>query len=102
MDYIQKQLDLPQSKNDAVITDYVLDAFRKYSEKYRVKILGIGIPAELIRTYPHLTSRVWLENDIIPLVVDCNQLAMEGDHDTPWGHRALDEQAEVLAMKCVR
>ncbi|KAI2791897.1 Trehalose phosphorylase [Penicillium oxalicum] len=102
MDYIQKQLRLPPQKPDAVITDSMLDALREYSESRFVKVTGIGMPAELISTCPHLTSRLWLENDIIPLVVDCDKVAMEGDQNTPWGHRALDEQAEVLAMKCVR
>ncbi|KAJ5982247.1 hypothetical protein N7451_012347 [Penicillium sp. IBT 35674x] len=102
LDYVQKQLQFSSQKADAAITHYIMDALRQYSEEHFEKFIGVGLPAELSNACPRLTSRLWLELDIIPLVVSGEKMETEGDQDISWEQRALDEQAELLAMKCVR
>lgn len=102
LDFVQREFQALSRDDDATITQYIVDELRKYSEKHFEKFIGAGLPADLPETCPRLTSRLWLELDIMPLVVRGKNMASERDEEVPWESRAPDEQAELLSMKCVR
>ncbi|KAL2803402.1 hypothetical protein BJX63DRAFT_74960 [Aspergillus granulosus] len=111
VDFAQEKLPLNQdSPLDSYIGDYMLSHLNKWRDEHVGKIVGLAIPQQLANACPTLCSRLWLELDIIPLVLsDDSKLGFDGEElryefqkSTDWESRTLDEQAESMARKCVR
>ncbi|KAL3466687.1 hypothetical protein BJX64DRAFT_249672 [Aspergillus heterothallicus] len=111
VDFAQESLPLNQDVPlDSHIGDYMLNHLNKWRDEHVEKIVGLAIPQQLANSCPALCSRLWLELDIIPLVLaDDSKLGLGGEElryefqkSMDWELRTLDEQAESMARKCVR
>lgn len=103
LDFLEHHFALAESEQSDFVTEYIVTALREYSENHIEKFIGAGISAQLAERNPRLSSRLWLELDIMPLVVPGDKTLSSGYHENVhWGARKQDEQAEYLAMKCVR
>lgn len=80
------------------IADFVVSAAYKYEQDNLVKFIGAGLPPALRLISPTLCSRLWLELDIVPLVLRPDG---EGKESTFWDVRSVDEQADSMARKCI-
>lgn len=67
-----------------------------------MKFIGLAMSTELAERCPELSSRLWVELDIIPIVL------RKSEENVSWGlyeenlHKSLDEHAESIARKCIR
>ncbi|KAH7021092.1 family 4 glycosyltransferase [Microdochium trichocladiopsis] len=81
-----------------VIADWIVTNVQTYERSHHVKFVGAGVPDKVAdQLSPTLCSRLWLETDIVPLVLKI-------DGDVPgdfWDAKHLDEQADSMARKCV-
>ncbi|PIG87540.1 heat shock trehalose synthase [Aspergillus arachidicola] len=108
-DYIV--FDLPAESSDTpahTICNQIIFELRTYSEKYKVKIVGLAMPLSLADKYPPLCPQLWRELDILPLVLEHKGRARadadQGELATfaSWNIKELDEQADSMARKCMR
>ncbi|GFG25083.1 trehalose phosphorylase [Aspergillus udagawae] len=103
LDFLEHRFHIPGKNLDANITDFILEQLRNYSLDHAEKFIGTCLPTELTEMCPRLASRLWLELDVMPLVVPQHDaLGGRYEQEIPWETRDADEQAEYLAMKCVR
>lgn len=82
-----------------MIADYVIGEVEKYEHENFSKFIGAGLPTTLKYMSPTLCSRLWLELDIVPVV-------MRPDDETSkansfWDVKRVDEQADSMARKCI-
>ncbi|KAL2868393.1 putative trehalose synthase (Ccg-9) [Aspergillus lucknowensis] len=111
VDFAQDKLPLNESSPlDSQIGDFMLGHLHKWHDTHLEKIVGLAVTHQLASTCPTLCSRLWLELDIIPLVLSDDSRLGLGDEglryefhkSIDWEVRTLDEQAESMARKCVR
>lgn len=59
------------------------------------------MPLDLAKRSPLLSSRLWLELDIVPILIrpHWNQDFEEDDHY--WSSKCVDEQADSMVRKCI-
>lgn len=84
--------------DEDVISDRVIDLVQKYEQENDVKIVGAGVSSVLQKMSPTLCSRLWLQIDIIPIVIH------PGKHlgrPSFWEAKHVDEKADSMARKCV-
>jgi alpha,alpha-trehalose phosphorylase (configuration-retaining) len=86
------------SRAEDVIADYVIEAVQKYEHEHCVKIVGAGVPPIITELSPTLCSRLWLQVDVIPLVLPQDRNA---ERPSFWEAKHVDEQADSMARKCV-
>ena len=80
-----------------LIANYVIEAVQLYEHNNLSKFIGAGISTTLTYISPSLCSRLWLELDIIPIVMD-----LDDDHKKSfWNVKQVDEQADSIARKCI-
>ncbi|KAL4913709.1 hypothetical protein BDW62DRAFT_191938 [Aspergillus aurantiobrunneus] len=111
VDFAQEELPLrDDSSLESQVEDYIMGHLHRWCDTHLEKIIGLAIPQQLTQTCPTIGSRLWLELDIIALVLsDSSRLDFGGEElryefqkSTDWELRTLDEQAESMARKCVR
>lgn len=111
MDFAQEELPLRDGISlDSQIGDHVMMHLHKWCNTHLEKMMGLAIPQLLAKSCPTLCSRLWLELDMIPLVLPNDSKLDVGGEDlgykfhesADWDLRTLDEQAESMARKCVR
>lgn len=79
------------------IADFVVQKVEDYEHRNVVKFIGAGIPSTVKDLSPTLCSRLWLDIDVVPIV-----LSTKGkDISKHWEDKELDEQADSMARKCV-
>ncbi|KAJ4044709.1 hypothetical protein NW761_008377 [Fusarium oxysporum] len=106
-DFSVKHLDLSDNQGfgrDA-IADYVLEEVKDYQHEKFAKFIGAGLPATLARVSKTLCSRLWLDLDIVPIVVldereDDDEDGRKREKDF-WDLKRVDEQADSMVRKCV-
>lgn len=81
-----------------LIADRVVSGVRRYEQDNCVKFLGAGLPTTLMEASPSLCSRLWLELDIVPIVLHPNG---GGQRNGFWNMKRVDEQADSMARKCI-
>ncbi|WAO87443.1 Glycos-transf-1 domain-containing protein [Fusarium falciforme] len=81
-----------------LIADYVLEEVEKYERENFAKFVGAGLPTTLRYMSPSLCSRLWLDLDIIPIVLRPDGEEREKSF---WDVKRVDEQADSMARKCV-
>ncbi|CAG8086779.1 unnamed protein product [Penicillium nalgiovense] len=92
----------------SAICDSIIAELKKYSRTYLEKVIGVAFPKEVHSKVPNLCSRLWMELDCIPLVLDqhrrSRQRTDQGNFATfrGWSDKSLDEQADSMARKCIR
>lgn len=92
------ELDAAIRTGDDLIAEHILDDIRKYEHDNFAKFIGAGLPATLKYMSLSLCSRLWLDLDIIPIVIRPDD---EGKEKNFWDAKRVDEQADSMARKCI-
>jgi hypothetical protein len=105
-DYCVKSVYLNrQHSQDDHIADYVVNELKTYERSYLAKFIGAGLPQGLRERSPSLPSRLWLELDIVPILimVDIVDHGARTKIKDPsyWHNKAVDEQADSMVRKCL-
>ncbi|KAK4466136.1 family 4 putative glycosyltransferase [Cladorrhinum samala] len=81
-----------------LIADHVISEVEKYEHENFAKFIGAGLPTTLKYMSPTLCSRLWLELDIVPIV-----MRPDDEHKAKsfWDVKRVDEQADSMARKCI-
>ncbi|KAL7896881.1 glycosyltransferase family 4 protein [Trichoderma sp. SZMC 28014] len=88
------------SSNDHdFLADYIIKAIRGYEHRTFTKVIGAGLPHAMQSLSPTLCSRLWLELDIVPLVIQ--QPHEHKERISLWLSKRVDEQADSMARKCI-
>ncbi|KAK6197196.1 hypothetical protein LQW54_010852 [Pestalotiopsis sp. IQ-011] len=100
LDFTVEHLQLGAEASSArdVIADYVVDAVQRYEHEHYVKMVGAGVSAIVKDLSPKLCSRLWLEVDVIPVVLHHYDYT---ERPSFWEAKQVDEQADSMARKCV-
>lgn len=100
------QFEFPRgSRRDgwAGFTEFILEKVGNYQEKHSQKFVGLAMSTELYERCPGLCSRLWVELDIIPIVLRPSEEKVSlGLYEENVSYRFLDEHAESIARKCIR
>ncbi|OAA58465.1 trehalose synthase [Niveomyces insectorum RCEF 264] len=91
-------LDDAMRGGEDLIADYIIDEIEKYEHENFSKFIGAGLPTTLKYMSPSLCSRLWLELDIIPIVLRPDEEHKEASF---WDVKRVDEQADSMARKCI-
>jgi hypothetical protein len=83
---------------DELIAGYIMEEIEKYEHKNLAKFIGAGLPVELQMMSPSLCSRLWLDLDIVPIVLRPDR---EQHGSKFWDVKQVDEQADSMARKCI-
>jgi hypothetical protein len=62
------------------------------------KFIGCGISSSVLDHSGLLCSRLWLELDIVPIVIPA---PAETSHNGHWIEKPIDEQADSMARKSI-
>jgi hypothetical protein len=89
--------DALQMGHDA-IADHIIAEVEKYEHENFSKFIGAGLPTTLKYMSPTLCSRLWLELDIVPIVMRPDE---EHKEKSFWDVKRVDEQADSMARKCI-
>jgi hypothetical protein len=104
-DFTVKHLELngSQKKTEDIITDYIINDLYSYEKRVFCKFIGAGIPNELAKIAPKLTSRLWLELDIVPISLRPDEESRKSGakYSSHWEIKCVDEQADSMARKCI-
>lgn len=100
IDFAEAKIPLGDAKkgDKDVIAEEVITKIQKYEEDNFFKFIGAGLPETLRDISPSLCSRLWLELDIIPIV-----MRPEGSvkDNCFWESKKVDEQADSMGRKCI-
>ncbi|KAK6811657.1 hypothetical protein RU639_012638 [Aspergillus parasiticus] len=92
-----------RSRGGSEFSSFILAKLREYQEKHCEKFIGLAMQAELAEKCPELCSQLWLELDIIPIVLHkAEEHVSWGLYEQDISYKSLDEQAESIARKCIR
>lgn len=81
-----------------LIADYILEEVEKYEHENFAKFIGAGLPTTLRDMSPSLCSHLWLDLDVLPVVLHPDGEEREKSF---WDFKRVDEQADSMARKCV-
>lgn len=84
-----------QERNQ-IIADWVIQSIQNFERIHVVKFVGAGLPPMLPTVSPQLCSRLWLEADVIPIILQPEDLTINREAIRP-DH--LAEEAESMAHK---
>ncbi|PLB52794.1 UDP-Glycosyltransferase/glycogen phosphorylase [Aspergillus steynii IBT 23096] len=110
LDFVQQELKPKNNGSScAELGDFVINQLQQYSERHMEKFIGVAMPQRVADACPGLSSRLWAELDVLPLVLR-EESRREGDDkfafglpdSKAWKIRSIDEQAESMGRKCVR
>jgi hypothetical protein len=100
-----KSVNLRENSQGDEISDHVVKELKSYERCYLAKFIGAGFPLELRERSPNLSSKLWLELDIVPIsiMVDtpCDKDGTKSKHPSWWYKKGLDEQASSMVRKCL-
>lgn len=80
-----------------VIAESIIKDVQKYEQENFYKFIGAGMPTTLEELSPSLCSRLWLELDIVPIVMQPDGELRGSKFDI----KSVDEQADSMARKCI-
>lgn len=104
-DFTIKQLNLKgvSSITENNITTYLVNELRRYENNNLVKCVGAGIPGNVTKIAPRLSSRLWTELDTVPISLKTPAEPCVGSkHYSYWDKKPVDEQADSMARKCIK
>lgn len=81
-----------------IIAEHIIREVEYYEQDNFVKFIGAGLPTTLKYMAPTLCSRLWLELDIIPVVLRPDEESKEKNF---WDVKRVDEQADSMVRKCI-
>lgn len=100
IDFAIKTVSPPEGTNNQdFLADYIIKSIRWYEHRTFVKVVGAGLPHALQTLSPTLCSRLWLELDIVPIVIQ--QPHEHTERISLWLSKRVDEQADSMARKCI-
>lgn len=102
IDFAIKNVSAAESNstnNHDFLADWIIKSLRSYEHKTFTKVVGAGLPHALQTTSPTLCSRLWLELDIVPIVIQ--QHHEHKEMISLWLSKRVDEQADSMARKCI-
>lgn len=85
-----------RSTSETSIEGEIIAYLQSYELANQAKIIAAGIPRKLGDVCSSLCSRLWLELDIIPIVIPEKHWTR-----TPWHGKRVDEQADSMARRCI-
>ncbi|KKA29684.1 hypothetical protein TD95_001351 [Thielaviopsis punctulata] len=85
------------SGSDAV-AQHIVDEITNYEHSNYAKFIGAGLPVTLKCMSPNLCSRLWLELDIVPIVIRNDE---NPKRKSFWDIKGVEEQADSMARKCL-
>lgn len=91
-------LDEDMREGQDLIADHIVSEVEAYEHENFVKFIGAGLPVTLKYMSPSLCSRLWLDLDIVPVVLRPDHEAKEKNF---WDVKRVDEQADSMARKCI-
>ncbi|RSL38986.1 hypothetical protein CEP53_014410 [Fusarium sp. AF-6] len=91
-------LDEDMREGQDLIADHIISEVETYEHENFVKFIGAGLPVTLKYMSPSLCSRLWLELDVVPVVLRPDHEAKEKNF---WDVKRVDEQADSMARKCI-
>ncbi|KAG5756947.1 hypothetical protein H9Q70_000486 [Fusarium xylarioides] len=91
-------LDEDMREGQDLIADHIINEVEAYEHENFVKFIGAGLPVTLKYMSPYLCSRLWLDLDIVPVVLRPDHEAKEKNF---WDVKRVDEQADSMARKCI-
>lgn len=83
------------------VADYLVEAIKDYESKMSYKFVGAGLSKELVHMSPEIPSRLWIELDIVPIVVKEAEGGSLASVKKSQGVLGVDEMAESMARKCL-
>ncbi len=103
VDFSVQTVDLTtRPTNEDRISDYVIEKLGKYRQNNTVKLIGAGLPYDLMKRSPRLCSRLWLDLDVVPISIVPRVEEHEDETDRNfWDSKLVDEQADSMARKCI-
>jgi hypothetical protein len=90
-------------KGRDVVADHVVRELERYEHENLNKFIGAGVPFDIMKRSPKLSSRLWLDLDIVPISIMPH---LDG-HETElkdrsyWSEKCIDKQADSMARKCI-
>jgi alpha,alpha-trehalose phosphorylase (configuration-retaining) len=104
LDYAQHDISSSGLRPDwPAITDHIVLTAREYQQDHAEKFIGLAMSTDLAEWCPNLCARLWLELDIIPIVIrKAEEKVSWGSYDEQLPFESLDEQAESMARRCIR
>jgi hypothetical protein len=94
IEHLPLKKGLMSNKKDP-ISDFVISATQKYEQENHIKFIGAAMPKRLVEMTPRLCPRLWLEMDVVPIVI-----SYSSEKARFWYARNVDEQADSMARKC--
>ncbi len=100
VDFSVKHIELDDTlkAGQDLIGDYVISQVQNYERENFAKFIGAGLPTTVKYMSPMLCSRLWLELDIVPIVMRPDD---EHKEVSFWDAKRVDEQADSMARKCI-
>ncbi|KAL7808748.1 UDP-Glycosyltransferase/glycogen phosphorylase [Trichoderma aethiopicum] len=100
IDFTIQTVTAPEGNNGHdYLAEYIIKSIRGYEHRTFTKAVGAGLPSSLRTTSPSLCSRLWLELDIVPIVIQ--QPHEHTERIALWLSKRVDEQADSMARKCI-
>jgi hypothetical protein len=101
IDFLVKHITLSESvkEGEDLISEFAIEEIKRYERTNFSKFIGAGMPVTLKYMAPQLCSRLWLELDIVPIVMRPDE-EHKGDKAF-WDIKRVDEQADSMARKCI-
>lgn len=101
-DFSVKEIDLDgEDKHEEIVTDYIISNLSSYERNIFSKFIGAGLPTEIVRIAPKLSSRLWSELDIVPIYQRPEQENHHHRGKRHWAIKCVDEQADSMARRCI-
>ncbi|KAI1492224.1 family 4 glycosyltransferase [Biscogniauxia mediterranea] len=94
LDFTLDHLRLEEGKD--VVADFVIAEIEKYEHENFAKIVGMGLPEHVEKMSPTLCSRLWLDIDVLPIVIPAYRAS-----ESFWDSKRVDEQADSMVRKCI-
>ncbi|TVY25528.1 Trehalose phosphorylase [Lachnellula hyalina] len=105
LDFSVKTIELGDGleKGLDVIADYVVGELERYEHENLSKFIGAGVPYDIMKRSPKLSSKLWLKIDIVPISImpELDGLETEMKDRSYWSEKCIDEQADSMARKCI-
>lgn len=79
----------------------IISRIKQYRDEHLYKFVGAGLTTKVVQTCPQLPSRLWLELDIVPLVLEPSSGRHNtGTPDAP-NYLLVDEEADAVVRKAL-
>ncbi|CAI6094807.1 unnamed protein product [Clonostachys chloroleuca] len=80
------------------LSDHLIEYLKSYERGNMAKFIGCGMSSSVLDHTSLLCSRLWLELDIVPIVIPA---PAETRHNGHWIAKPIDEQADSMARKSI-